>query len=134
MSDMNFWEWFTSTASVDQVVQVLGLGTLAFLFARDLILTKAQHLRRVQDLIDAHNLRVKDLLAHHERERVEWQARLDEVRQSRDGWKEAEHVQRERANAATATVAEMSSVQVSTLHVLQSLNSALPSPSGGSHD
>lgn len=120
---MNLWEWFTATASVDSLLPALGLGALAILFARDMIMTKGQHLRRVQDLID-----------HHKREQTEKDFRAADLRESRDGWKEAARIERERADKATASVGDMADVMESILHVLQSLDRALPRPERGEHE
>lgn len=115
---MDVWEWVTSTATVDSILTTLGLSALAFLFARDLILTKAQHLRRVSDLME-----------HHARELAEKDLRIADIRESRDGYKEAARVERERADKATDSVGEMADSVQSMLHVFQSLDRALPDPS-----
>lgn len=120
---MTLWDWFTGTASVDSALTALGLGALAILFATDRIITKGQHLRRVQDLV-----------AHHERERAAEAARLADVVESRNGWKEAARLERERADLATATAAKTSAVLNRVLHVLESLDRALPTPVGGDHE
>lgn len=131
---MNAWEWFTTTASVDSLLTTLGLGTLALLFARDLILTKGQHLRRVQDIVAAHEQRTADLVAYHARALAEKDLRLADVIESRDGWKEAARLERERADRVTAAVGEMAESLTGIQHVLESLNRALPSPVGGPHE
>lgn len=121
---MSPWEWLTSTASVDSLLTTLGIGTLALLFARDLILTRGQHLRRVADLT-----------AHHDRERVEKDGRIDDIRDSRDSWKEAARVERERADKATDSVGEMADTLKGILHVFESLDHALPNHhAGGDRD
>lgn len=119
---MNVWEWFSETASVDSILTTFGLGALAFLFARDLILTKAQHLRRVQDLIE-----------HHTRELAEKDDRIAESRVSENYWREAARVERERADKALAVVGEVLPIMLDVKHVLESLDSALPSPEGAGH-
>lgn len=131
---MNIWEWITTTASVDSLLTTFGLGALAFLFARDLILTKGQHLRRVHDIVAAHELRITDLLAHHVRELAEKDSRLTDLGDSRDGWKEAARLERERADKATAAVGDMADSLHGIQHVIEALNSALPSPVGGQND
>jgi len=120
---MNLWDWITSTTSVDSILTTFGLGALAFLFARDLIITKGQHIRRVEDLIK-----------HHEREMAEKEARIGEMRESRDGWKEAARIERERADRVVAALGEIAETEEHVLHVLQSLDRALPTPVGGAHD
>lgn len=120
---MSIWEWVTTEASLDSILNTLGLGALAFLFARDLIITKGQHLRRIQDLVE-----------HHKREQEEKDKRAADLRESRDGWKEATRIERERADKATASVGEMAGVMEDILHVLQSLDRALPHPEGRDHE
>lgn len=119
---MNVWEWITTSASVDSIVTGLGLGALAILFATDRIITKGQHLRRVADLI-----------AHQERERAALEQRAADAIESRDGWKDAARVERERADRATESVSAFVATQTEILHVLRSLDRALPHPvEGGS--
>lgn len=113
---MGVWEWITS-GSVENAATALGLGVLAILFATDRILTNGQHMRRVADLV-----------AYHERERAQ-------LIESRDFWRKAAGVQEERAATANAGLVESVHTQTRTLHVLESLDRALPRPSGGSsHD
>lgn len=117
---MNLWEWVTTTSSVDALLTTLGLGSLAILFATDRIITKGQHLRRVADLV-----------AHHDRERAAEALRVADLIESRDGWKEAARIERERADLATASVGEMADTLRGIQHVLESLDRALPTPAGG---
>lgn len=131
---MNPWEWVTSTSSVDSLLTTLGVGVLAFLFARDLIITKAQHLRRVQDIVAAHEQRVADLVAFHDRELKEKDDRIAEIREARDAWKEAESVARGLADKAVDGLNDVNATLVRVLHVLESLDRALPDPSGGEHE
>lgn len=131
---MSPWEWITSTTSVDDLMTTLGIGMLAFLFARDLILTRGQHLRRVQDIVAAHDLRIADLLAHQAREIAEKDGRIADMGESRDGWKEAARIERERADKATAAIGEIASTLSDIMHVLSSLDRALPAPTGGDYE
>lgn len=120
---MNPWEWLTTTSSVDSVLTTLGLGALAFLFARDLILTKGQHLRRVQDLV-----------AHHERELSEKDERIADVREASKSWEEAARIERERADKGWESLGEIALTLSRILHVLESLDLALPSAGGSPND
>ena len=131
---MNPWEWVTSTSSVDSLLTTLGLGVLALLFARDLIITKAQHLRRVQDIVAAHEQRVADLVSFHASVLQDRDDRIAEIREARDAWKEAENVARGLADKAVDGLTEVNSTLVRILHVLESLDRALPNPSGGEHE
>lgn len=117
MRAMNPWEWITTTTSVEDILTTLGLGGLALLFSQDRIITRGQHLRRTADLEK-----------FHARELAEKDARIADIRDSRDAYKEAARVERERADKATDAVGEMAPAMESVLHVLVSLDRALPSP------
>lgn len=119
---MNVWEWFSTTASVDSVLTALGLTGLAFLFATDRIITKAQHVRRVQDLIE-----------HHARELAEKDDRIAQGVTSENYWKEAARIERERADKQFAVVGEVLATLVDVKHVLESLDRALPTAEGAAH-
>jgi hypothetical protein len=116
---MNPWEWFTTTADVDSLLTSLGVGVLAILFARDQILTKAQHLRRVEDLVK-----------HHTALDVEKDSRIEDMRASRDAWREAARIERERADRATEGFKEFAASMNRVLHVLDSLDRALVTTPG----
>ncbi len=110
---MAFWDWVLGI-DPNSVINTLGLGALAFLFARDLILTKGQHLRRVADLV-----------AHHEREMAEKDSRLATVDESRKEWKAAAQAERERADAATATMATVAQSLDGVKYVITALDQSL---------
>jgi demethoxyubiquinone hydroxylase (CLK1/Coq7/Cat5 family) len=120
---MDAWETVLSTFSFDKLLSTLGLGVLAFLFAKDMILTKAQHLRRVEDLV-----------AHHTRELVERDKHEAELRETIAEYREAERLQRERADKAVAGMSDQADTLNQVLHVLESLDRALPRPVGGEHE
>ncbi|QIG59051.1 hypothetical protein SEA_FRANSOYER_43 [Microbacterium phage Fransoyer] len=140
---MNPWEQLLSSTSVESILSFFGLGALAILFARDLILTKAQHLRRVDDILKAHDQRVadlvtaqeqriSDLIAHHAREIAEKDRHIADVVESRNAWKEAARIERERADKVTEAFADAAGIFEDMKHVIESLNRALPpSPAGG---
>lgn len=120
---MTPWEWVTTSTSVDSVFTTLGVGTLAFLFARDLILTRGQHTRRTADLA-----------SHHVRELAEKDLRIADIRESRNGYKEAARIERDRADRATDSVREIAETTKAVLRVLQSLDLVLadsPTKDGG---
>lgn len=138
---MSLWEWITTTTSLETLFTTLGLGSMALLFATDRILTKGQHLRRVQDLVAAHEQRVadmsaaydrriEDLIAHHAREIAEKDNRLADLAESRDGYKEAARLERERADTVTTAFSGAAGALTDIQHVLESLDRALPSPGG----
>lgn len=112
---MNLWEWISTTTDGDALFTTLGLGVLAFLFARDLILTRGAHLRRVADLE-----------AFHAKVLAEKEARLDDTREALGLQKEASNAERERADRATATMEGVADSLSQVQHVLASLDRALP--------
>lgn len=83
---------------VSGVGNVGGLGALAFLFARDLILTRGQHDRRMADAQRAHEAEVANLKAYHEAIRAADAARYDDMKTSRDYHAAAHDVDRARAD------------------------------------
>lgn len=115
---MTPWEWVTTTTSPDSWLTTLGVGTLAILFATNRILTRGQHLDRIADLTSNHAREMKALMdsqsrelaalnLHHERELAEKDAHVERVDESRKEWREAERLQRIRADEATATMGVM---------------------------
>lgn len=122
---MDLWEWITTTTSFDNVITALGLGVLAFLFARDLILTRGAHLRRVADLTTNHEKLLAEKDANHARELAEKDSRLATVDESRREWKEATRLATEQRDKATASLGEMAGAHAGILHVLESLDQAV---------
>lgn len=111
---MDPWTWITTNLNLNAALNTLGLGVLAFLFARDLIITKGQHLRRVQDLIE-----------HHAREIAAAKERLELVDESRKEWKAAAQAERERADAITATMGAVAESIDGFKYVLESLDTVV---------
>jgi hypothetical protein len=93
---MDVWEWLSATVPAGAVINGLGLGALAALFATDRILTKGQPERRVADIQKGHDL----VLA-------EKATQLGDMRDSRDYYREARLEERDRANEITGKLAEL---------------------------
>lgn len=108
---MTGWEWLTNGFNLNSAVQGSLAVVLIILFATDRILTKGQHLRRVADIVGNHD----KLIAEKE-------ARLQDMRESRDYYREARMVERDRADAVTEklgiVVTEYAEL---TNHLLESL-------------
>lgn len=129
----DFWQWFTTNVSVDGLLNTAGLGLLAVLFARDLILTKAQHERRVADITKAHDLRIADMEKAHQAElhakdqryedmlgeKVE---RYGEMRDSRDDYRATAERYKDRNEALTDGVIESNKAMAVAATALQSLD------------
>lgn len=111
---MDFWTWVTTTTDINAILNTLGLGALAFLFARDLILTKNQHVRRTADLQE-----------HHARELAEKDRRIDTLDESRREWKEAAAAERLRADEVTATMGTVAASLDGVEHVISALDQSL---------
>lgn len=116
---MDVWTWISTTTSVDSILTTLGLGALAFLFARDLILTRGAHLRRVQDLV-----------AFHERMQEEKDARIVDYKETISNLQEVVQVETDRANKATEAVGAVVEILREMRHILESLDKALPRGEG----
>lgn len=102
----NVWEWLVNTTSVDSIIQAAGVVTLAVLFARDLIMTKGQHERRVADLVQHHGKEMKLSETSHELVLVEKDRAYNEMRESRDYYRGAHKTAEDRANQATEELRE----------------------------
>lgn len=140
---MDPWQWFTQTIPAGGVVSGIGVGAFVAAILTDRLMTQGQHLRRVADLTVSHEAAIQKLNEHHERERLalaehhkrelaEKDARLADLRESRDIYKEAATVERARADTATSAIGEISGTLESVLHVMQSLDRALPAERGSS--
>lgn len=128
----SFWQWFTANISVDGLLNTAGLGLLAVLFARDLILTKAQHERRVADIVKANDLRFADAERAHAAElhakdqryedmlgeKIE---RYSEMKDSRDDYRDAAEKYKDRNEALTDGVIESNKAMAVAATALQSL-------------
>lgn len=116
---MDLWEWL-SAVPAGAVFSGIGVGAFVTAILTDRLMTRGQHLRRV-----------KDMQENHARELAEKDARAADLRESREGYKEAARVERERADRATDAVGEMVPAIRDVHHVLNSLNAALPKPREG---
>lgn len=110
---MDLWEWFTTTAPAGAIINALGLGALAALFASDRVITRGQHARRISDLEDAHRLL-----------KAEWDVRYAEMKESRDFYRNARNEERDRADRATSQLVEVSKLAELTVHAIESLGEA----------
>lgn len=136
VEQQDFWSWFYTNVSLDGVFNTLGLGILAVLFARDMILTKAQHERRVADIQKANDLRVADMEKAHEAEIAGWRARLEDVRtsdgerysemrESRDTYREAAEVSQTRNNELTDALVDANKGMAVSVKVLEALDTVV---------
>lgn len=132
----DFWQWFYSNVSVQGLLNTAGLGLLALLFARDLILTKAQHERRVADMVKAFDARVADMEKAHASElkakddrfadmQAEKAERYSEMKESRDEYREAADELQTRNKALTDGVIESNKAMAVAATALQSLETVV---------
>lgn len=84
------WNWLTDGFDLNSAVQGSLALLLIVLFATDRILTKGQHQRRVDDISINHGKLI-----------VEKDLRYAEMKESRDYYREARMVERDRADAVT---------------------------------
>lgn len=114
---MDVWqEWLTGIPA-GIVGSTVGVGAFVAAILTGRLMTLGQHVRRVGDLV-----------ASHTRELAEKDARLADLRESREAYKEAARVERERADLATEAVRDVPQTLENVNHVLQSLDAALPKP------
>jgi hypothetical protein len=135
-SPTDFWQWFFANVSVQGMLNTAGLGLLALLFARDLILTKAQHERRVADVVKAHDALVANMKEAHAAElraKDERYAdmlsvtseRYSEMKESRDYYREAADELESRNAALTDGVIESNKAMSVAANALQSLENVV---------
>lgn len=130
------WQWFYTNVSVQGLLNTAGLGLLAVLFARDLILTKAQHERRIADIQKANDLRIADLEKSHAAELrakderyedmlAEKIDRYADMKESRDDYREVAEAYQHRNVALTEGVIESNKAMAVGVRALQALDSVV---------
>jgi hypothetical protein len=148
--------WFAASVPAGALINGLGLGALAFLFARDIILTKGQHLRRVADiqtahiatiaekdqriadlksaadnritdLNAAHASRVADLLAQMDRMRLQYEGTVTRLLAEQDYERKAKDIERARADEMIQHIREMAQEYGATaVHLLKAIDQISP--------
>lgn len=108
---MTGWEWLTNGFNLNSAIQGGLAVTLIILFATDRILTRGQHQRRVNDIVTNHDKLIaeKDL-------------RYQEMKESRDYYREARVTERDRADKVTEKLGEVVTEYAElTNHLLEAL-------------
>lgn len=123
---MNGWEWFAATFPAGALVSGGGVTVFVAAILGDRLFTRGQHLRIVNALVAHHARELAAEKEHHARELAEKDARIADSHEARDMYKEAATTERARADTSIAATTEMSSTLDSVLHVMQSLDRALP--------
>lgn len=127
--------WFAATVPAGALLNGLGLGALAVLFATDRIKTKGQAERElarqqaandllVASLQAAHTAAIAELVAHHAALDAVKDAAYAELRTSRDYYRAGRLEEQGRANKLTDQLLEYSELARTVTHVLQSLDEA----------
>jgi hypothetical protein len=124
----DLWAYLAQTAPAGALINGLGLGALAILFATDRVLTKGQHLRRIADLVTAHTAALEAQRVYHLAILAEKDRAMTIVTESRDGYKEATEIERERANTATEALSEFADLGRLATQLLASLDSVQKGP------
>ncbi|MBT2502967.1 hypothetical protein [Curtobacterium sp. ISL-83] len=102
----DFWGWLSGTLSVSDVISGSGLAFIVGLFATRKILTIADHRARVADLEKYYGALLKEKDDSATALAAAKDARYDEMRESRNYWREAHNEQRTRAEKAEDGVRE----------------------------
>lgn len=119
---MSPWEWFATTAPAGALINALGLGALAVLFATDRVLTRGQHARRVADIVKTHDERIDELKASHT-------ATIGRIEKERDYERKRSDDAVARADALSARLNELATELGGT--AVQLLKALPTSPEGG---
>lgn len=106
-------DWAAWGATWSPIVNLTGLSLLVILFATDRVLTKGQHNRRVADIEKAH----AELMAEKDKNYAE-------LKESRDYYRSARIVERDRADRVTDQLADVAELARLSNHLLESLNEA----------
>lgn len=124
-STPDMWGWLSGTLSVSDVISGSGLAFIVFLFAGRKILTIADHRARIADLEKYYGALLKEKGTSAAALATASDARYDEMRESRNYWREAHNVQRARAEKAEDGVRELG-VEYAQLsnHLLGSIEQA----------
>lgn len=121
---MDIWSWLSASLPAGAVVNGLGVGALAVLFASDRVLTKGQHLRRVADITTANSLAIAELGKHYEELAASKDEAYRELKESRDYYRDARIEERNRADKVTDQLAEVAELARLTTHLLTSFDEA----------
>jgi hypothetical protein len=103
---VSFWDWVGGTLSVSDIISGSGLAFIVGLFATRKILTIADHRARVADLEKYYDALLKEKDESAAALGAAKDVRYDELKESRDYWREAHNAQRTRAEKAEDGVRE----------------------------
>jgi hypothetical protein len=138
---LEWWQGFVAILiSVVGILGVLGLSPAPWLLglaAGRLQFTapaKALYDARVQDIKDAATLVLTETTAHHDQLEAIAAERYSDLKESRNYYRDASRIDRERADKATATVAEVLDVVKATNHLMTALNEVSQSRKGEARD
>lgn len=98
-------QWVTLGTSIGPLVNALGIGALAVLFATDRILTIGQHKRRVTDILEAQKLTLIELKEHYDELAGEKDRAYGELKESRNYYRDARLEEKARADKVTNQLA-----------------------------
>ncbi len=124
----DFWAYLASSLPAGAVLNAVGVGAFVVAILSDRLLTRGSHLRRVQDLKDAHALEVTGLKQHYDELTAQKDAAYAELKESRNGYKEATQIERARADKATEALADIAGLLEVNVHLLKSLDEAVKDP------
>lgn len=112
------WGYLAATFPAGTVVSGVGVGVFVIAILRDKLLTSGQHLRRVADIVAAHELALKVMADSHAAILVAKEAAYAEMKGQRDYYREARIEERDRAEKATNALGEMVDVVKANNHFM----------------
>ena len=133
VAGLQWWHWLLGTLGVLGFSAAPWIGGLAAGKIQFTAQANKTWDARIADLIKNHDARVVDLKQHHAEDLAERAERYAEMKESRDGYKVATSLERERADKATEALAQMVEVISASNHVVASFSEAAQTqhPLGG---
>lgn len=122
LANLEWWQTLVGIVGVlglSPAPWILGLATGKIQFTTPAAL---EHDKRIADLKDAHALQLASLAAYHDGITRAKDDRYADVKESRDGYRAATVVERERANKVTDTLAEFGELGRLAVHALTALD------------
>lgn len=122
LANLEWWQTLVAIAAalgLSPAPWILGLALGRIQFAAP---AERETDKRIADLKEAHALELKNLTAYHEGILKGKDERYADVKESRDGYKAATVIERERADKVTDTLAEFGELGKLAVHALAALD------------
>lgn len=125
LADLSWWQTLVAIAAalgLSPAPWILGLSLGRIQFSRP---ASIEHNERIADLKESHALGLKNLVAYHDGILKGRDDRYADVKESRDGYKAATVVERQRADKVTDALAEFGELGKLAVHALTAIDDAV---------